>query len=83
MSPDAARGHSSENGMVGRVIPNAPSQTHRAFVNVASTLHVVQEKYCDISSLDRHVSEDAPSWAYSFFMYSKQACRRASLECIG
>ena len=31
---------------------------------------------------ERHVSDDAPSWAYSFFMYSVRACARALSECM-
>ena len=52
--------------MVGRIIPNAPRQTHRAFINVASTLHVVPAKYDQYFRIERHVSGGAPiQGAYS------------------
>ena len=52
----AARGHSPENGKpTGRLI------------NVASTLHVVPTKYDQIFYPERHVGDDAPSWAHCLF----------------
>ena len=72
MPPDAARGHSPEN----------ESNLRRALVNVASTLHVVQEKYCDISFSERHVSGDASFWGAFLLRVFAKARRRASLECM-
>ena len=68
----ATRGHSPEN----------ESNLRRALVNVASTLHVVQEKYCDISFSERHVSGDASFWGAFLLRVFAKARRRASLECM-
>ena len=60
-------------------MPNPPPTV---LDNVASTLHAVPQKYDQFFIHEQHVSEDAPSWAHFFFVYSCKAFGRASVECM-
>ena len=66
----AAREHSPENATVGSRVPRDRSEAPGRLINVASTLHVVHSKYSYFSRHERHVSDDASSWAHCFFVYS-------------